>query len=145
MLPVLYGTLSKLWVANIDSSQVVTTDVYIYIGVIVNVLNDGLPRTAWNVIGDKTTRTPSSRIGLTYTLLLFQIIFGAILTVIFVASSDKLAAALFLPLSGIPLSDMSASHRSRRYRLLWRWQLPAQREPWITLMSRCLSAQSNLS
>ncbi|KAH8793271.1 hypothetical protein BGZ57DRAFT_938170 [Hyaloscypha finlandica] len=69
MLPVLYGTLSKLWVANIDSSQVVTTDVYIYIGVIVNVLNDGLPRTAWNVIGDKTTRTPSSRIGLTDTSL----------------------------------------------------------------------------
>jgi hypothetical protein len=53
MLPALYGTLSKLWVANIESSQVVTTDVYIYIGVIVNVLNDGLPRTAWNVIGDK--------------------------------------------------------------------------------------------
>jgi hypothetical protein len=53
MLPALYGTLSKLWVANIDSSQVVTTDVYIYIGVIVNVLNDGLPRTAWNVIGTK--------------------------------------------------------------------------------------------
>ena len=96
MLPALYGTLSKLWVANINSSQVVTTDVYIYIGVIVNVLNDGLPRTAWNVIGDKTTRTPSSRIGLTYTLLLFQITFGAILTVIFVASSDKLAAA-FVP------------------------------------------------
>ncbi|KAN0093722.1 hypothetical protein V8E51_016906 [Hyaloscypha variabilis] len=28
MLPALYSTLSKLWVANIDSSQVVTTDVY---------------------------------------------------------------------------------------------------------------------
>ncbi|PMD38401.1 hypothetical protein L207DRAFT_514310 [Hyaloscypha variabilis F] len=96
MLPALYSTLSKLWVANIDSSQVVTTDVYTYIGVIVQVLNDGLPRTAWSVIGDKTTRTTSSRISLTYTLLLFQIIFGAILTIIFVASSSKLAAA-FVP------------------------------------------------
>lgn len=96
MLPALYSTLSKLWVANIDSSQVVTTDVYTYIGVIVQVLNDGLPRTAWSVIGDKTTRTTSSRISLTYTLLLFQITFGAILTVIFVASSNKLAAA-FVP------------------------------------------------
>jgi len=45
---------------------------------------------------DKTTRTTSSRISLTYTLLLFQITFGAILTVIFVASSNKLAAA-FVP------------------------------------------------
>ena len=34
LLPALYSTLSKLWVANIDSSQVVTTDVYTYIGVV---------------------------------------------------------------------------------------------------------------
>ena len=32
ILPALYGTLSKLWVANIDSSLVVTTDAYTYIG-----------------------------------------------------------------------------------------------------------------
>lgn len=96
LLPALYGTLSKLWVANIDSSQVVTTDVYTYIGVIVEVLNEGLPRTAWSIIGDKTTRTTSSRISLTYTLLTVQIILGAILTVIFVASAEKLAAA-FVP------------------------------------------------
>ncbi|KAJ5116073.1 hypothetical protein N7456_000421 [Penicillium angulare] len=43
--PALYSTLSKLWVANIDSSLVVTTDVYTYIDVIVNVINDGLPRS----------------------------------------------------------------------------------------------------
>lgn len=34
ILPALYGTLSKLWVANIDSSFVVTTDAYTYIGVV---------------------------------------------------------------------------------------------------------------
>jgi Na+-driven multidrug efflux pump len=95
-LPALYSTLSKLWVANIDSSEVVTTDVYTYIGVIVNVLNDGLPRTAFTVIGDNTTRTVSSRISLTYTLITFQIVFGAILTVVFVASAESLAAA-FVP------------------------------------------------
>lgn len=33
-LPALYSTLSKLWIANIDSSQVVTTDIYTYIGVV---------------------------------------------------------------------------------------------------------------
>lgn len=35
LLPALYSILSKLWVANINSSQVVTTNVYTYIGVIV--------------------------------------------------------------------------------------------------------------
>lgn len=47
ILPALYGTLSKLWVANIDRSMVVTTDVYTYIGVLAEVLNEGLPRAAW--------------------------------------------------------------------------------------------------
>lgn len=96
LLPALYSTLSKLWVANIDSSLVVTTDVYTYIGVIVEVLNEGLPRAAWNIIGDKTTRTISSRISLSYTLIVFQLTFGAILTLIFIGSAEKLAGA-FVP------------------------------------------------
>jgi hypothetical protein len=83
-------------VANIDSSQVVTTDVYTYIGVIANVLNDGLPRTSWLIIGDKSTRSTSSRLSLAYTMIAFQITFGVLLTVIFIASADKLAAA-FVP------------------------------------------------
>jgi len=37
LLPALYGTLDKLWIANIDPSQAVTTDIYTYIGVIVEV------------------------------------------------------------------------------------------------------------
>jgi hypothetical protein len=44
--PALYGTLSKLWVANINSFMVVTTDVYTYIGVVAEVLNEGLPRAS---------------------------------------------------------------------------------------------------
>ncbi|KAH7128711.1 hypothetical protein B0J11DRAFT_613855 [Dendryphion nanum] len=43
ILPALYSTLSKLWVANIDSSMVVATDTYTYIGVFAEVLNEGLP------------------------------------------------------------------------------------------------------
>lgn len=31
ILPALYGTLAKLWIANIDRSMVVTTDVYTYV------------------------------------------------------------------------------------------------------------------
>lgn len=96
LLPALYGTLDKFWIANIDPSQVVTTDVYTYIGVIVEVLNDGLPRAAWLIIGDKTTRTLSSRLGLSYTLIFIQTILGACMTVIFIASSERLAAA-FVP------------------------------------------------
>ncbi|KAL2063403.1 hypothetical protein VTL71DRAFT_5208 [Oculimacula yallundae] len=96
MLPALYGTLSKLWVANIDSSQVVTTDIYTYIGVIVEVLNEGLPRTAFTVIGDRTTRTIRSRLSLSYTLIIVQAILGIILTCVFLGSSKELAAA-FVP------------------------------------------------
>ena len=46
VLPALYATLSKLWVANIDASRVATTDSYTYIGVVAEVLNEGLPRAA---------------------------------------------------------------------------------------------------
>ena len=95
-LPALYSTLSKLWIANIDPTQVVTTDVYTYIGTVAEVLNEGLPRAAWLVIGDKTTRTMSSRLGLSYTLILSQIMLGAIMTVVFIAASDQVAAA-FVP------------------------------------------------
>lgn len=95
-LPALYGTLSKLWIAKIDPSQVVTTDVYTYIGVVTQVLNDGLPRAAWLIIGDRTTRTVASRLSLSYTLILIQTVLGAIMTVVFIAASHQLAAA-FVP------------------------------------------------
>lgn len=96
LLPALYGTLDKFWIANIDPSQVVTTDVYTYIGVIVEVLNDGLPRSAWLIIGDKSNRTIPSRLHISYTLILVQTVLGAIMTVVFIASAERLAAA-FVP------------------------------------------------
>jgi Na+-driven multidrug efflux pump len=96
LLLALYGTLSKLWVANIDSNQVITTDVYTYIGIIVQVLNDGLPRSAWLIIGDKSMRTISSRLSLAYTMIVVQIALGALMTIIFLATSDKLAAVFVL-------------------------------------------------
>lgn len=98
LLPALYGTLSKLWVAQIDSSKVVTTDIYTYIGVIVEILNEGLPRSAFLIIGDKSTRSLCSRLGLSYTLIASQILLGAVMTVIFLSSSEHLAGA-FVPKS----------------------------------------------
>lgn len=97
LLRALYSTLSKLWVANIDASHVVTTDVYTYISVVAQVLNDGLPRTAWLIIGDESKRTLSSRVGLSYTLLMVQTILGFIMTVIFVAAAQSFAAS-FVPI-----------------------------------------------
>ena len=97
LLPALYSTLSKLWVANIDSSQVVTTDVYTYISVVVQVLNDGLLRTAWLIIGDDSMCRLVSRISLSYTLVLFQALIGFIMTVIFLAVAESFASS-FVPI-----------------------------------------------
>ena len=96
LLPALYGTLSKLWVANIDASRVVTTDVYTYIGTVAEVLNEGLPRAAWVIIGDKSSRTLDSRFGLAYTLIAFQSVLGCIMSIVFVAAAQNFANA-FVP------------------------------------------------
>ncbi|GIZ42314.1 hypothetical protein CKM354_000558900 [Cercospora kikuchii] len=96
ILPALYGTLSKLWIANIDSSLVVTTDVYTYIGVISEVLNEGLPRAAWLIIGDKSNRSLESRLSLSYTLIVFQAVLGLLMSVIF-ATAAKQFAQVFVP------------------------------------------------
>lgn len=96
LLPALYATLSKLWIANIDSSRVVTTDVYTYIGVVTEVLNEGLPRAAWTIIGDKANRTLSARQSLSYTLIIFQAVLGVIMSVILTGSARQFAA-VFVP------------------------------------------------
>ncbi|KAK2739433.1 hypothetical protein FQN57_006562 [Myotisia sp. PD_48] len=97
ILPALYGTLSKLWVAKFDSSMVVTTDVYTYIGVVSEVLNEGLPRAAWLIIGDKALRSLSSRLRLAHTLILFQAILGLLMSIIFAAAAEQFAAS-FVPI-----------------------------------------------
>jgi hypothetical protein len=71
LLPALHGTLSKLWIANIDNSLVelrMST-----ICVVTEVLNEGLPRAAWVVIGDKSYLAASS-LGpdFAYTLIILQ-------------------------------------------------------------------------
>lgn len=95
-LPALYSTLSKLWVANIDASLIVTTDVYTYIGVVVEVLNEGLPRASWVIIADKASRSPAQRLGLAYTLIIFQSILGLIMSIAFLAGAATFARG-FVP------------------------------------------------
>lgn len=96
ILPALYGTLSKLWIANIDSSMVVTSDVYTYMGTISEVINEGLPRAAWVVIGDKSSRSIAQRLQLTHTLILFQAALGLILSIAFVSGASAFAQG-FVP------------------------------------------------
>jgi hypothetical protein len=94
-LPALYDTLVKIWISKIDSSFVVTTDSYTYISVIVEVLNEGLPRAAYLVIGDPTTPIPY-RLNLVSTLVAFQMAAGLVMSLVFVGCAPKLAAA-FVP------------------------------------------------
>jgi hypothetical protein len=96
ILPALYSTLAKLWVANIDRSLVVTTDVYTYIGIVAEVLNEGLPRAAWVIIGDSASRSWTQRLGLTHTLILFQYVLGLIMSIGFLAGAATFAKG-FVP------------------------------------------------
>jgi len=96
ILPALYGTLSKYWVASFDSSMVVTTDAYTYIGVFAEVLNEGLPRAAWNIIADRSNRSLAARHGLSHTLVATQTILGLIMSIAFVGAAHQFAN-VFVP------------------------------------------------
>lgn len=106
VLPALYGTLSKLWVANIDKSMVVTTDTYTYIGVVAEVLNEGLPRASFLIIGDKSNRSFRERLQLTHTLIFFQSILGLIMSIGFVAGASTFAKG-FVP---VEVRDVSVTY-----------------------------------
>lgn len=106
VLPALYVTLSKLWVANIDSSMVVTTDAYTYIGVVAEVLNEGLPRASYLIIGDKANRSYHERLQLTHTLILFQSVLGLIMSIGFVAGASTFAKG-FVP---VEVRDVSVTY-----------------------------------
>lgn len=59
-------------------------------------LNDGIPRSAWLIIGDKSSRSLHSRLNLAWTMIIVGAAQGLLMTVIFLAASTKLAAA-FVP------------------------------------------------
>ena len=76
--------------------MVVTTDTYIYIGVVAEVLNEGLPRASYLIIGDRSSRTCHERLQLTYTLISFQSILGLIMSFCFVGGASTFAKG-FVP------------------------------------------------
>lgn len=76
--------------------MVVTTDTYTYIGVVAEVLNEGLPRASYLIIGDKSNRSFRERLQLTHTLILFQSILGMVMSIAFVAGASTFAKG-FVP------------------------------------------------
>ncbi|KAH7162045.1 hypothetical protein B0J13DRAFT_632834 [Dactylonectria estremocensis] len=91
ILPALYGTLSKLWVAQMDASMVVTTDAYTYMSTASEAINEGLPRAAWVIIGDKASRNRTRRLQLTHTLIAFQTLLGLTLSIVFLSAASAFA------------------------------------------------------
>ena len=76
--------------------MVVTTDTYTYIGVVADILNEGLPRASYLIIGDKSNRSYRERLQLTHTLILFQSVLGLIMSIGFVAGASTFAKG-FVP------------------------------------------------
>lgn len=105
VLPALYSTLAKLWVARLDAAMVVTTDVYTYVSTVAEVVNEGLPRAAWVVIGDAASRGPAERLQLTHTLVLFQAALGLVL------SAALLGGAATFARGFVPVEVRAASLR----------------------------------
>ncbi|GME22117.1 hypothetical protein DL96DRAFT_1492038 [Neofusicoccum parvum] len=97
VLPALYATLSKLWVASISPALVATTDAYTYITVVAEVLNEGLPRAAWLVIGNRATLPLSTRLTLSHTLILTQSLLGAAVSLAILCAAPAFAAAFVPP------------------------------------------------
>ena len=96
ILPALYSTLVKIWIAKIDSSLVVTTDVYTYISTVAEVINEGLPRAVWVTIANKDSRSLKARLGLAHTLIVLQALLGLLMSIIFVSAARRFAST-FVP------------------------------------------------
>jgi Na+-driven multidrug efflux pump len=86
--------------------MVVTTDTYTYIGVVAEVLNEGLPRASYLVIGNMSSRAFRERLQLTHTLILFQSLPALIMSIGFVAGGSTFAKG-FVP---VEVRDVSVAY-----------------------------------
>jgi len=76
--------------------MIATVDAYTYIGVVAEVINEGLPRAAWLIIGDNASRSLSSRIGLSETLIACQSLLGLLVSLIIVGAARDFAGTFSL-------------------------------------------------
>ncbi|KAG0642027.1 hypothetical protein HOY80DRAFT_1014667 [Tuber brumale] len=65
-------------------------------GTVTEVINEGLPRASFVIIGDRTSRTITSRIGISNTLVIFQAVLGMLMSVI-IASAAQRFTDTFVP------------------------------------------------
>lgn len=86
--------------------MVVTTDIFTYVGIIAEVLNEGLPRASYLIIGDKSNRGFRERLQLTHTLILFQSILGLIMSTALIAGALTFAKG-FVP---VEVRDISITY-----------------------------------
>lgn len=77
--------------------MVVTTDTWTYISTVTEVINEGLPRAAFLIIGDRDSRTITTRIELSNTLIIVQGIMGMIMSVV-IAAAARSFAGTFVPI-----------------------------------------------
>ncbi|RPB26904.1 hypothetical protein L211DRAFT_860885 [Terfezia boudieri ATCC MYA-4762] len=96
LLPAVYMTMAKLWVSQLDPRLVVATDTYAYMHVFVEILNEGLPKVSYLIIADKSSRSISSRIQISNTLIAFQATCGLALALSFFIFAQTFAD-VFIP------------------------------------------------
>ncbi|BGP38833.1 hypothetical protein JCM10449v2_002771 [Rhodotorula kratochvilovae] len=106
LLPAVYGTLSKMWIANIDASLVATSDTFTYVGIVVEVFNEALPRAVWSTVADYSTRSLASRVSMCRTLIIVQAILGLLLSLAFIGAAESFVAK-FVP---GPVKDVSVQY-----------------------------------
>ncbi|KAL2843246.1 hypothetical protein BJX68DRAFT_270255 [Aspergillus pseudodeflectus] len=90
ILPALHGTLAKIWIANINSS-LVTTDVYTYIGTVAEVIRR-LTTRSMGTIANKDARSLKARLGLAYTMIIFQATLGLLMSIVFVGAAQQFSS-----------------------------------------------------
>lgn len=59
-------------------------------------INEGLPRASWLIIGDKSSRSWASRVSLSYSLIIFQSLLGFILSIVIISTPSSFADS-FVP------------------------------------------------
>lgn len=91
ILPALYVVLSRLWLAELNPEYVALTGAWTYVGAISNVINEGLPRAAWRVVGDRNTYSTRQRYELALALISFISALAVLLTVLLLLSAPWLA------------------------------------------------------
>ena len=79
-----------------EIDNTILTSLKKYIGTIVEVINEGLPRAAYKVIGDKSRLSFSRRLGISNAMIISQLFLGLLMSIV-ICSSAKSFTESFVP------------------------------------------------